>query len=1310
MGSTPRPLKTTPPNLNLAPKGNIRMPFSSPMGEEILSPASTSNQPQSPLTPIKRRRKGTLDAVGQENLETGNPKSRVPKSPRRDSSRKEEKPPEKPRWPGLNVVTNFSKPPHSAEAEARNRARRKDSRGQEVQPRFVALSDLRVPVDEKAQKDINTHKRNQSSGGHNVRSHGDRRLREEINRKKGRNEAAGVGLEELDNPPDYDSLMPPNEKLRADTPDSSKLTELSPSDRPIMIGIAVPSADLAEHAISPEGGPTPIALNNVIQSDRDPPVTPTIIVTPAVETNTWSGNSNEQSHSQHGRRAQLSSPLKNTFSHSFGDELDTIARPRVVSSCTIFDEDEVKARPSSGESQLRIFKRSSTDTVATRHRSQGWWTHILSPFISRSNGSPFKSPGTDEPVPALPAAYQGNLRDQFIKDADAFSPSRIGDETPKDHTTIYTDLSPDGRRNECETEIIPGPSPLSARDLGDMSNLNTPSPFEGFGAAAEYYNACWHDENSPNPYFRCQNHSCASKRSDQTINVTLDLASLDADTLNGTPREVNPGLGLSRVEGHEDSQLYGFQQAPGNRFSAAFNQAVKSKATPRALSEFTDIEDLDIVSTPEVSEAHIAPFLRAGVPVLAAQPVLVDAGHTLQKVMPGEENTPEPAEISRPPRISSRQASVTARSSQPKPDGAPPPSMTNLRKSSSAARPPLRPRAAYQSQTSLDQPLTARESSLTRHSSMRSSSSRNLADNTLSTQKPPNRSGPIMPPGFSWQEQPSASEPRSSIQRSREIPLIKPPMAATSRGDEPQPAQSTYVTNHFYNDANRRTRVEKDIRAGSQRLSRLAARKADVSWEKRERGANHEDRKSRKWLGSLICFKRDKPMNKSKKRLLCGVTLSLIILIILIVVLAMTLTQRSSKTRTDKTKSTTSTGGPTTPSTTTTTTTQWLNITGFPPIPTGISSIIQPDLSLASSKCVQPDTMWSCAVPKEEQLSIAPNQPDQPNFTVEIGFGNETSTSSTSTKSNKRSHTAFTVAARNFIRSQFLHIRDTFTSSSFSPNPSPPSQEDQAFLGNSTDQNASPFDGEPTPFFLSVISPSKPSTERLLKRADANNSFPDLTTLIPPPDVNSDGTAASANLYPFPTSQPLRLYDRGLTTEHYGFYQYFDRSIFLKSTALLDDTTTSIGDVPDDKDGGSTKSAATVRCTWAQTRFLVQIWTKQGTGLKLLGNPSPSRNLTAADTTRPGSFPYPVTVTLDRHGGDISKKMIYCYGLDNRERINSTRKKLQLEDRGAGGVLVNPALGPFATTKILKKDGGPGGIDGGTGGCGCRWTNFEGGL
>ena len=1303
MGSTSRPLKSTPPNLYPAPKGNIRMPSSSPMSEETLSPTTTSNQPQSPITPIKRRRKNTLVGTGQENLETENPKSRVPKSPRGDSSRKEEEPAEKPRWPGLNVVTNFSKPPHSAEAEARNRARRKDPKGQEVQPRFVALSDIRAPVDAKVQKDIKTHKHNQSSGGRNVRSNGDRRLQEECSRKMERNEAAGVGLEELDNPPAYVSVMPSNKKLRADTPDSSKLAELSPSDRPIMIGIAVPSEGLAEHAASPDGGPKPIALNNVMQGDRGPAATPTIIVTPAVETGPWSGGSYEQAHSQHGRRAQVSSPLRNTFRPSFGDERDKVTRPRVVSSCTIFDEDEVKARPSSGESQLRIFKRSSTDTIATRHRSQGWWTHILSPFISRSHGSPFKSPETDESVSPLPAAHQGNLRDQFLKGAYAFSPSRIGDETPKDNTTIYTGLSPDGHRNDCASELIPGPSPLSARDLGDMSNLNTPSPVEGFGAAAEYFNACWHDENSPNPYFRCQNHPCASKRSDQTINVTLDIASLDAHTLKGTPQEMNSGLGLSRIEGHEGSQLYGFQQAPANRFSAAFSQAVKSKATPRALSEFTDIEDLDILSTPEVSEAHMAPFFRAGVPVFAAQPTLAVAGATLQNVKPGEQNPPEPTTISRPPRISSRQASVTAKSSESKADGAPPSSMANLRTSSSAARPPLHPRAAYQSQRSLGEPSIARETSLTRKSSIRSSSSRNLPDNTLSTHKPPRNFGPIIPPGFSRQEQSSAPEPRLSI------PLTSPPMIAATRVDELQPAQSNYIINHFYNDANRRTRVEKDIRAGSQRLSRIAARKADVSWEKRERSVYQDDRMSRKCLEALSCFKRDKPMNKSKRRIICGVTISLVILITLIVVLAMTLTRRSSKTQTDKTKTTISTGGPATPSTTTTTT-QWLNITGFPPVPTGISSIIQPDASVASSKCVQPATMWSCAVPKEEQLSIAPNQPDQPNFTVEIRFRNGTSTSSASTKSNKRSHTAFNVAARNFVHSQFLHVRDTFTSSSFLPNPSPPSQEDQAFLGNATDTNASPFDGESTPFFLSVISPSKTSTQRLLKRADTNNPFPDLTKLIPPPDVNSDGTAASANLYPFPTSQPLRLYNRGLGTEYYGFYQYFDRSIFLKSTALLDDTTTSIGDVPDDKDGGSTKSAATVRCTWAQTRFLVQIWTKHGTGLKLLGNPSPSRNVTANDNTRPGSFPYPVTVTLDRHGGDISKKIIYCYGLDNRGHINSTRKKLQLEDRGSGGALVNPASGPFATTKVLKKDGGPGGIDGGTGGCGCRWTNFEGRL
>lgn len=69
--------------------------------------------------------------------------------------------------------------------------------------------------------------------------------------------------------------------------------------------------------------------------------------------------------------------------------------------------------------------------------------------------------------------------------------------------------------------------------------------------------------------------------------------------------------------------------------------------------------------------------------------------------------------------------------------------------------------------------------------------------------------------------------------------------------------------------------------------------------------------------------------------------------------------------------------------------------------------------------------------------------------------------------------------------------------------------------------------------------------------------------------------------------------------------------------------------------------------------------------------------------------------------------MIYCYGLDNREHVITSEKKIQLEDRGVGGHLVNPALGPFGDVNVTRAQGGPGGIDGGNGGCGCRWVNWQ---
>ena len=221
--------------------------------------------------------------------------------------------------------------------------------------------------------------------------------------------------------------------------------------------------------------------------------------------------------------------------------------------------------------------------------------------------------------------------------------------------------------------------------------------------------------------------------------------------------------------------------------------------------------------------------------------------------------------------------------------------------------------------------------------------------------------------------------------------------------------------------------------------------------------------------------------------------------------------------------------------------------------------------------------------------------------------------------------------------------------------------------------------------------------------SDESDQFPNVTAFIPAPSLNSDGTAAPANLLPFPTPQPIRLYDRGLSTEHYGFYSYFDRSIFLKSLTLLNATNIGDGEVPDDENGGATESEANFRCTWAQTRFLVQIWTRMNTTAILLNTTTYSTKSSEVATKQVGSFPYPVTITTDRHGGDPALKMLYCYTMDDRESLLASSGKINTEDRDFGGTIINPAPSVFSNTS----DPSLGGFDGGTGGCSCQWTNFQ---
>lgn len=384
----------------------------------------------------------------------------------------------------------------------------------------------------------------------------------------------------------------------------------------------------------------------------------------------------------------------------------------------------------------------------------------------------------------------------------------------------------------------------------------------------------------------------------------------------------------------------------------------------------------------------------------------------------------------------------------------------------------------------------------------------------------------------------------------------------------------------------------------------------------------------------------------------------------------------------------------------------WVNLTAFPPMMTGVSTVTTPENVNENTGCTYPKTVWSCSLPKELHSSVAPAKPNQPNVKWLIQWDNSSAANATwggPITPFEVQTAGKPVSARALMRRLILGAR----SEVFTSNPPPSDVKEIAFLSNTTDGiKSDKFEGEATPFYISLLDATSNSTALppIPVLGPANT-----TTGFPAPEVNADGTAASTNLLPTARQQPLRLFDRGLPTEHYGFYTYYTRSIFLKSTALLDKNDLGDGEVLDDRNGGCTKEAANVRCSWSETRFLVQIWTNRRKAARLLGSPASleSQNFTqlANNLQQPGSFPYPVTVKIDRHGGDPSKKGVYCYKLDERSRPERGSARLRVEYREFGGTRINKAPGRLTDEGI---DYTVGGFDGGTGGCKCEWKNFVG--
>ena len=371
----------------------------------------------------------------------------------------------------------------------------------------------------------------------------------------------------------------------------------------------------------------------------------------------------------------------------------------------------------------------------------------------------------------------------------------------------------------------------------------------------------------------------------------------------------------------------------------------------------------------------------------------------------------------------------------------------------------------------------------------------------------------------------------------------------------------------------------------------------------------------------------------------------------------------------------------------------FVNYPGFPPMPTGVLTVVGPENSRSDDQCTQPSSLWSCELPKELHDSVAPYKPNQPTVVMQIQF-DDTSRKSWDVSNgdppvpkpkleddkDKRNED-ISKLRRSSTLGRRLRKR---LAQGISPDPAPPSFEEMYFLGNTTDGIVSDDKaGEPTPFYISLLQSTDDSAgpNRIQKRLGVD---------VPDPELDKDGTGAPARLLPEAKQQPVRLYDRGLPSEHYGFYTYFPRTIYLRSVSANDTNA-----VRADQDGGAPKDEAKFIVTWSETRFLVKLWTNSEDS-KLLSKNKEGGIEDKEEMTRPGTMPYPVTMQLDTHGGTSGSKFVWQREVKDG-KINAKDHKFLVNDIGAGGEVVNPR-----SNKNLSF----GGVDGGVGGCGCEWVNF----
>ncbi|KAK6842194.1 hypothetical protein PG987_003054 [Apiospora arundinis] len=547
---------------------------------------------------------------------------------------------------------------------------------------------------------------------------------------------------------------------------------------------------------------------------------------------------------------------------------------------------------------------------------------------------------------------------------------------------------------------------------------------------------------------------------------------------------------------------------------------------------------------------------------------------------------------------------------------------------------------------------------------------------------PPNtkqvRYGPILPPQGFYSPQPIPSpgpispgipgtmSSQGAIDLS-EMPAAPRMVPAAVLPDRPV---GSYVPgDQFQNAAGTRHKAERNRRRHEK--EEVVARRVGGFW--RGRGC----------MPAGGCFGRTGREGRQRRRVWLGICGGILAVIILIVVLVVVLTRKRSPPGMEQSI--------------------WLNLTDFPPMPTGVLTVSGSDTPVVTDGCLQltASTAWSCAVPKDQQDPRNPNPREVPEFIFQIQYDNSSrqlwkgGNDQGSEQGNQEvfqsaSKPAPTPNPKDNLGSGTIGQRDAKYDSGFHPVPAPPSLREMSFLGNTTDEIQSDNKaGEPTPFYISLL-PSLEATVGPNMTQDSDNRRRDVGSGIDTSPINGTSGWNLTNVLPPPEEKPGRHRRQGAPLPARDAAAA-PPTVYLFNTA---ETT------PTDRNGGARLADARYLVTWTEVRFVVQMWTRMGNSSRLIGNgTAPGKDGTTVHA-RPGTMPYPVTILEDLHGGSPFRKATYYYGVDQQSHINETDSKLILVNRGFGGTLVNSLTG--------DPDLSLGGVDGGTGGCKCEWVNWQG--